>query len=161
MNAGPPDATDSGQSWASSLGVRRSMRSNRRTDTSIEKRLRSFLHARGLRYRKDYPIRLTNGRPVRADVAFPGARVVVFVDGCFWHRCPIHGTSPKANADYWGPKLDANVKRDRQVDRQLRNQGWTVVRVWEHEDASKAAFRVSRLLHRGISEPAAPSSRRS
>lgn len=79
----------------------------------------------------------------RADVVFPRLRVAVYVDGCFWHNCPIHGTSPKANATWWREKLDRNRQRDVDTDRVLRAAGWTVVRVWEHEDANEAATRVA------------------
>jgi DNA mismatch endonuclease (patch repair protein) len=63
----------------------------------------------------------------------------VFVDGCFWHRCPLHGNRPRANAAYWGPKLDRNVERDRAVDAALGSAGWIVLRFWEHEDPQIAA----------------------
>jgi DNA mismatch endonuclease (patch repair protein) len=122
------------------------MRSNTRSDTSSEKRLRSELHRLGLRFRKDFAVRVGGGRPIRVDVVFPRVKVAVFVDGCFWHRCPEHGTSPKANASYWLPKLAANVERDRRVDRQLRRAGWDVIRVWEHESAAEAASRIARAL---------------
>jgi len=122
------------------------MRANRRADTSLERRIRTTLHRRGLRYRKDFPIAMGSGRPVRADVAFPRARVAVFVDGCFWHCCPLHGTLPKTNTEYWLPKLAANVDRDRRVDAQLRNLGWSVVHVWEHEQPDDAAARVAAVL---------------
>jgi DNA mismatch endonuclease (patch repair protein) len=68
--------------------------------------------------------------------------VVVFVDGCFWHCCPQHGSSPVANSRYWGPKLARNVARDRDTDRQLAALGWTVVRAWEHEDPCAVADRL-------------------
>jgi DNA mismatch endonuclease (patch repair protein) len=122
------------------------MLSNRRTDTSIEKLLRAALHREGLRFRKDYPIRPGRGRTVRVDVAFPRAKVAIFVDGCFWHSCPIHRSSPKANADYWIPKLVENVERDRRVERELAEQGWRVVRIWEHEDPADAAARVHDVI---------------
>jgi DNA mismatch endonuclease (patch repair protein) len=80
---------------------------------------------------------------VRPDVVFTGARVAVFVDGCFWHRCPIHGSDPKANSDYWAPKLRRNVVRDRRVDQALEAAGWRVVRVWEHEAVDGAAARIA------------------
>jgi DNA mismatch endonuclease (patch repair protein) len=65
-------------------------------------------------------------KPVRrtADLVFRSAMVAVFVDGCFWHRCPDHGTDPQTNSDYWGPKLERNVERDRQTDALLTNAGW-------------------------------------
>jgi DNA mismatch endonuclease (patch repair protein) len=129
-------------SWASSPGVRRSMLSNRAADTRPEVALRSHLHRRGLRFRKNFSPGVRGVR-TRADVAFPAAKVAVYVDGCFWHRCPLHGTEPKANSTYWKPKLDANVERDRRVDRYLAEANWLVMRVWEHEDPEEAAARVS------------------
>lgn len=78
----------------------------------------------------------------RADIIFPRLRVAVYVDGCFWHGCPLHGTSPKANAQWWREKLDHNRQRDEDTDRVLSAAGWIVVRVWEHEDANEAATRV-------------------
>lgn len=112
------------------------MRGNRKTDTKPEVALRSALHRAGLRFRKDYSVRVDDGRPIRIDIAFPMAKLAVFVDGCFWHRCPEHGNEPKVNSDYWGPKLDRNVERDRETDQRLQNAGWWVVRIWEHEDPS-------------------------
>ena len=85
------------------------MRANRRSDTQPEVLLRSLLHRSGLRFRKDHPVRLSTGRVVRPDIAFLGKRLAVFVDGCFWHSCPLHGTVPKSNRDYWVPKLKQNV----------------------------------------------------
>jgi DNA mismatch endonuclease (patch repair protein) len=84
----------------------------------------------------------------RADVVFTRSRVAVFVDGCFWHACPIHATWPKANADWWRAKLKANVERDRDTDRRLGDAGWSVVRVWEHESAADAADRVEDAVRR-------------
>jgi DNA mismatch endonuclease (patch repair protein) len=83
----------------------------------------------------------------RADIVFVSARVAVFVDGCFWHGCPIHGTRPKRNADWWSTKLEANRERDASVSQELRTLGWDVVRVWEHEDSLEAADLIdSRVL---------------
>jgi DNA mismatch endonuclease (patch repair protein) len=101
-----------------------------------------LLHARGLRFRKRLTIRLEGRRWTQPDVAFPRARVAVFVDGCFWHRCPLHGTTPRANSAYWGPKLDRNVARDHDTERQLLGLGWHVIRAWEHEDPELVANRV-------------------
>ena len=88
----------------------------------------------------------------KADIVFTKAKVVVFVDGCFWHCCPKHGTLPKKNARWWRTKLAANVERDRKLDRQLRSAGWAVIRVWEHEDTARAAARVIRRLDRHNSD---------
>jgi DNA mismatch endonuclease (patch repair protein) len=108
------------------------MRANRRTDTKPELALRRALHARGLRYRKDYRLDLADGRRVRPDIVFTRRKVAVFVDGCFWHACPDHGSKPKNNEWYWSPKLLKNVQRDQLNNTALTLAGWTVIRVWEH-----------------------------
>jgi DNA mismatch endonuclease, patch repair protein len=126
------------------------MEANRRTNTTPERLLRSALHARGLRYRKDRAVHVA-GRRVRPDLVFAGSQVAVFVDGCFWHRCPTHSADPNANADYWQAKFERNVARDRADDAALEAAGWTVVRVWEHEDPTEAADRVAATL-RGIGQ---------
>ena len=117
----------------SSPAARRTMIANTRADTAPEVALRAALHARGLRFRKDYPMKIHGARPTRIDVAFTRARVAVFLDGCFWHACPLHGQTPKSNAEFWATKLEANQKRDRLVSSSLERDGWTVVRAWEHE----------------------------
>jgi DNA mismatch endonuclease, patch repair protein len=121
------------------------MRANRRTDTKPEMALRRALHAQGLRYRKDYRLDLEGAR-VRPDIAFTARRLAVFVDGCFWHACPEHGTKPAANTWYWGPKLTRNVERDRAADAALLAAGWRVVRVWEHESLDAAVAAVNDAL---------------
>lgn len=121
------------------------MRRNKRADTGPELSVRRELHRRGLRFRKDLPLRLP-GTTVRPDVVFTRARVAVFIDGCFWHCCPLHLTRPRANSWYWGPKLEANVTRDRLIDSLLSEAGWAVLRSWEHEDPSDVADRVIEAL---------------
>ena len=116
------------------------MATQKRRDTGIELALRRSLYARGLRYRVDLPI--TGLARRRADITFTRSRVAVFVDGCFWHGCPAHGTSPKANGLWWDEKLRRNVERDRETDAFLSAQGWAVIRIWEHEDPLQAADRV-------------------
>jgi len=76
---------------------------------------------------------------------FQRARIAVFVDGCFWHRCPQHGTLPKNNAEWWLAKLNRNVERDAEKNAALAELGWTVVHVWEHEDMDQAAARIAVL----------------
>ncbi len=105
-------------------------------------RLRRELHSRGLRYRVE---RRIVGRG-RVDVVFARARVAVFVDGCFWHRCPEHGTVPKTNRDWWEAKLEANVDRDRRATADLERAGYEVIRIWEHEDVEAAATRVQQVV---------------
>jgi DNA mismatch endonuclease, patch repair protein len=99
-----------------------------------------------MRFRKQLTIRLAGSRWTRPDAAFTRERVALYVDGCFWHRCPEHGTEPGSNPGYWGPKLDRNVRRDRDTDHQLAQLGWLVVRVWEHEDQEQVADRVEAAL---------------
>lgn len=124
--------------------VARRMSAQRVRDTGPELALRKTLFARGWRYRIAYPV---PGKPrCSIDIAFPRAKVGVFVDGCFWHRCPIHGTEPKSNADWWAAKLDANVERDRSVVQAMNAAGWRVVRVWEHEPLESATLRVENAL---------------
>jgi DNA mismatch endonuclease (patch repair protein) len=118
------------------------MRQNPRRDTRPERRLRSALHHAGLRFRVDYRLS-TPELTVRPDVVFTRARVVVFIDGCFWHSCPAHGNRPRRNTDYWERKLDGNVARDRRITEALVTAGWAVIRVWEHEPVESVAQRVA------------------
>jgi DNA mismatch endonuclease, patch repair protein len=104
----------------------------KRSGTKPELALRKALHARGYRFRKDYPIRI-NGHLIRPDIAFTRRRLAVFVDGCFWHGCPTHGQVPATNTSFWSAKLDANATRDRAQDQLLLESGWHVLRIWEHQ----------------------------
>jgi DNA mismatch endonuclease (patch repair protein) len=120
------------------------MLGNKARDTKPELAVRRLLHADGFRYR-------VNFRPSRelrrtADIVFTRRRVAVFIDGCFWHGCPLHGTSPKANSDYWGPKLARNVERDLETTAVLTASGWTVLRFWEHENPADVAALVERTV---------------
>ncbi|MEU1246345.1 very short patch repair endonuclease [Micromonospora arida] len=114
-----------------------SMRSNRHRDTGPELRLRRALHALGHRYRVALPI-VTAGRRVRPDLVYPKRKLAVFVDGCFWHRCPKHGRAPTDPTGYWAVKLQRNVNRDLAVTAALEADGWRVTRIWEHESLEEA-----------------------
>lgn len=114
-----------------------------RRDTPCELAVRSAVHAKGLRFRVDWPL---PGTRRRADMAFVGARVAVFIDGCFWHGCPTHATWPKANARWWRDKIEANMRRDRDTDILLRRSGWSVLRFWEHEDSLRAARAIEKAV---------------
>lgn len=116
-----------------------------RRDTAPEMAIRSELHRRGYRFRVDRAP-LPNLRS-RADIVFRPARVAVYVDGCFWHSCPEHATRPKANGKWWEHKLTRNQERDRETNRILREHGWEVVRIWEHEDPVEAADRVAEIVN--------------
>ncbi|MFI8193193.1 very short patch repair endonuclease [Streptomyces sp. NPDC085946] len=131
-------------SWATSTAVRSVMKGNKSRDTKPEKRLRSILHREGLRYR-------VATRPLpelrrTADIVFPKLRLAVFVDGCYWHGCPDHYRPSDANREFWSAKIAANRNRDSETDRMLRDAGWNVIRVWEHEDPALAASRIIELV---------------
>jgi DNA mismatch endonuclease (patch repair protein) len=95
-------------------------------NTRPEMILRKALWAKGLRFRIYY------GKE-KIDIAFPSKKVAVFVDGCFWHSCPLHSHIPKSNEEYWLPKLQKNTERDKETTKKLEAKGWKVLRFWEHE----------------------------
>lgn len=122
------------------------MLATRRADTRPERRLRAELHRLGMRFRLHRCVIPKVRRQV--DIAFSTARVAVFVDGCFWHGCPEHGTRAKANAAFWQEKIEGNRRRDLDTDTRLRALGWEVIRIWEHEPPAVAARRVAVEVHR-------------
>ncbi|MFT4188834.1 MAG: very short patch repair endonuclease [Aeromicrobium sp.] len=130
------------ESWASSEATRKSMRANRSRDTSPELAVRRLVHAKGLRYR-------VAARPEKdlrrtVDLMFGPTKVVVLIDGCYWHGCPDHYRVPATNRDYWSAKIDRNRERDRETTAILTERGWTVLRFWEHEPAETVAARIER-----------------
>jgi DNA mismatch endonuclease, patch repair protein len=127
------------------------MRGNRRRDTSPELALRRELHARGLRYRIDVPIRVEGLRPIRPDVVFRRHSLLIFVDGCFWHGCEQHRAAPRANATYWDAKVAVNRDRDKRQTAALAAAGWTVLRFWEHDDPVAAADTIVDVIASGES----------
>lgn len=127
-------------------GRSRNMQANRRRDTKPEVVLRTALHRLGYRYRKDLLLRIDEVK-VRPDIVFTKSKVAVFVDGCFWHVCPQHGRQPNTNEWYWTPKLRRNIERDERVNGALKEAGWSVVRVWEHEPLDDALASVQAALH--------------
>lgn len=132
--------------------TRRRMLATRGRDNARERALRSELHRRGLRFRLHRALIEGNLRRT-VDIALPAARVAVFVDGCFWHGCPIHATEAKSNAQWWREKIDANRLRDRDTDRRLRKTGWTVLRIWDHESLDSAADAIERAVLRTARRP--------
>ncbi|WP_281268461.1 very short patch repair endonuclease [Gaiella occulta] len=132
---------------ASSPQARKVMQGNRSV-SALEVALRSELHRRGLRFRKH--VSIVPGLRCRPDVVFPRARVAVECRGCFWHLCPVDAVLPKSNLDYWLPKLERNVERDRRNEKTLAAAGWTLVVVWEHENTMEAATRIERLVRSAI-----------
>jgi DNA (cytosine-5)-methyltransferase 1 len=144
---GAPVARRTGRSSvpppASNDVIRRRMRSTKRRDTKPELALRSELHGLGLRFFVDRPV---DGTRRRADIVFPKDRVAIYVDGCYWHACPIHGTTPKENRDWWIAKFAANRARDDDTVAKLCAAGWTVLRFWEHDDPVVAAGQIRSTL---------------
>ncbi len=123
---------------------RMSVQKTRNTDPELA--IRSELHRRGLRYR-------VHQRPLaslrrEADLVIRKYKLALFVDGCFWHGCPEHGTWPRNNAEFWRSKIEKNIERDRDTDSALDRAGWTVIRSWEHEDAAEVAERVMQAVER-------------
>jgi DNA mismatch endonuclease (patch repair protein) len=128
------------------------MRRVRSKDTSCEILLRRELHRRGLRYRLHTKL---SGKP---DLVFASARVVVFVDGCFWHGCPEHCRVPSTNREYWERKIARNRERDGAATATLRREGWSVIRIWEHRIVNPAhlraaAGRIERAVRRAQEVP--------
>ncbi len=133
-------------SWASSDAARRTMRANRSRDTGPEWAVRSRAHRMGLRYR-------VSARPLpelrrTADLVFRQSRVAVFVDGCFWHSCPQHGSAPRSNSEFWRSKLSRTVERDRETDRALSAADWLVLRFWEHDDPDRVVSEIRDAVNR-------------
>lgn len=125
-------------------GVSKRMSAQRSRNTRPERAMRSALHSRGMRFRIHQ--RPLHGLKREADLVFRRARVAVFVDGCFWHGCPQHGTRPTSNSEYWEMKIETNISRDRLTDAALSRAGWLAVRLWEHEPVGDAADRIERLV---------------
>lgn len=96
-------------------------------DTRPEVIIRKMLWSLGCRYRVNYKL------PGKPDIVFTRQRLAVFIDGCFWHHCPLHYQAPATNPGFWEAKIDGNVRRDREVDALLAKGGWSVLRFWEHE----------------------------
>jgi len=129
---------------ASSAEVRRRMQATRQRGTKPERAFKLAFDSRGWSYLEDTaPIASLRSRP---DFLFPHPRVAVYVDGCFWHSCPQHGTMPKTNQAWWTDKLEANRRRDEEANRRLHEAGWTVIRFWAHDDPERAARQLARVL---------------
>lgn len=128
----------------SSPEASRRMAKIRQKGTDAEVALRRELYRIGLRYRIDYEV-LKKPRRV-ADIALPGRKIAIFVDGCFWHGCPEHASWPKRNAEFWRQKIKTNQLRDADTNERLRSLGWTVLRFWSHESSTDAAAVVANMV---------------
>lgn len=116
----------------------------RQKGTNAEIALRREMFRIGLRYRVNYEV-LKKPRRV-ADIVFPGRKIAIFVDGCFWHGCPEHATWPKRNAEFWRQKIEANRQRDADTTERLQSLGWTVLRFWSHQSPIEAARTVAQMV---------------
>lgn len=135
---------------SSSEWVTKSMKGNKGKNTKPELLLRSQLHRLGLRFRIHY--KKVSGHP---DIAFPSKKLAVFVDGCFWHRCPKCYKEPKTNTDFWRKKVQKNRDHAKIVESRLYEIKWCVIRVWEHnikEDLDKVAMQIKQKI-RGYGPP--------
>lgn len=99
-----------------------------RGNKATEQHLIGIFRKNGIRgWRRNYPL------PGKPDFVFPRIRIAVFVDGCFWHGCPIHGSIPKTNQKFWEKKIARNIVRDREVNEILAAKGWIIIRLWQHD----------------------------
>ncbi|MCT2549061.1 very short patch repair endonuclease [Streptomyces atratus] len=130
----------------SSPGVSARMSRQASRDTKPEVAVRKLLHASGYRYRVNERVPGMSRRTI--DIAFTRAKVAVLIDGCFWHGCPVHATQPKSNAEWWRTKLERNMARDRETNEHLAEEGWTVLRFWEHEAPGGVAEQVAAAVDR-------------
>jgi DNA mismatch endonuclease (patch repair protein) len=130
------------------------MQANRSRDTAPELAVRRLLHAAGLRYRVDKRPEPSLRRT--ADILFTRQRIAVFVDGCYWHACPEHGTVARSNASYWSAKLERNVTRDADTTARLEKAGWIVLRFWEHEEPAAVAASIVGVVRSQQIQPPSP-----
>lgn len=144
MTHGKADAQQSSSPTPRDATTRSRMRKQGRADTGPELEVRRRLHWKGLRYRVDF--RPESDLRTRGDIVFTKKRVVVFIHGCFWHRCPLHGTVPKNNRVWWVEKLEANEKRDRRNVADLTARGWTCLQFWEHDDPETVADEIAAVV---------------
>ncbi len=122
-------------------------------NTGPEMAVRQAVHAMGGRYRVHLPV---PGMPRRTiDMAFLGPKVAVFIDGCFWHSCPQHGSRPNSNSELWQAKFERNVERDLDTTSRLEEQGWSVLRFWEHQSPADVAEQVVAEVAKRRKRPAA------
>jgi DNA mismatch endonuclease, patch repair protein len=117
-------------------------RDNKTTEMALVGSLRKY----GIKgWRRHLTLRF-GGFKIKPDLVFVRHGLAVFLNGCFWHRCPKHGTSPSSNAEFWKRKLDANLARDKRNNRLLKSEGWKVLCIWEHEIKSDPDFCVVKIL---------------
>jgi len=113
----------------------------RAKNTDPEVKLRKLLFAEGFRgYRIHYNL------PGKPDIVFKKKKIAIFVDGCFWHKCPVCFQEPETRKEFWMKKIQSNVDRAAKVNEQLRAEGWTVIRIWEHEIRKEPEKAVKKII---------------
>ena len=112
--------------------------------SKLEEIVAKELWRNGIRYRRN--VKTLFGKP---DIAIKKYKIVIFIDSCFWHCCPIHGNMPKSNLDYWENKLSRNKKRDEEVTSYYIEKGWHILRIWEHEVKKELDLTIQKII-RGI-----------
>lgn len=125
---------------AITIAVAEAMRRMPERSTGPEMVVRRQLFAMGLRYRVQFPVPGASRRSI--DIAFPGKKIAVFIDGCFWHGCSEHRNIPTHNRDWWKSKIEQNQSRDRDTDEKLNSAGWIVLRFWEHVPTVQIVLKV-------------------
>lgn len=134
---------------------KKNMKAIKSVHTQLEDSVTKELWKRGVRFRKN-----VNGLVGKPDIAIKKYKVVVFLDSCFWHGCPVHGNKPKTNEDYWNNKLERNKARDAEVTKYYQQKGWNVLRIWEHDIKKNFDQTIDRIVnflneamkHRGIND---------
>ena len=110
-------------------------------NTGPELTLRKILFAEGFRgYRIHYDL------PGKPDIVFTKKKIAIFIDGCFWHKCPLCFHEPETRKEFWMKKIQSNVDRDKKVNELLKNDGWTVIRIWEHEIKKEPENAVNKII---------------
>lgn len=118
------------------------------TNTKIEKDVTKALWNLGYRFRKN-----VKGLPGKPDIAIKKHKVVIFLDSCFWHKCPEHFKKPKSNLEYWEPKIKRNVERDAEINSYYQQKSWHILRIWEHEvkkDFDNTLAKISKFIDSSI-----------
>jgi len=118
------------------------------SNTKIEKDITKALWNLGYRFRKN-----VKGLPGKPDIAIKKYKIVIFLDSCFWHKCPEHFKNPKSNLEYWEPKIKRNVERDAEINRYYQNKNWHILRIWEHEvkkDFDNTLAKISKFIDSSI-----------
>ena len=106
----------------------KNMTNIRSTNTRIEKDVTKALWNLGYRFRKN-----AKTLPGKPDIAIQKYKIVIFLDSCFWHKCPEHFKKPKSNLEYWEPKIKRNIERDAEINQYYKDNNWHILRIWEHE----------------------------